>query len=297
MDPLTRSYPMLTPYQFASNRPIDGVDLDGTEWTRSIFWDSPIGRALAEEKVYGRSLSDWQHRATDNDKLDLLVQFTIDVAVQYGLAYTEIESFQVFKRSSRFVVKPQISVSKWSQFFRKLNPTFWFKQKALEIDQAADVLRFTRELRKNGGFEIKTNGLFGGNIKVLSDRSTTVLGRWKGTIEKLKQKGLFHVDGLKFLNVDKATQNVAGQVKYLEGKSYDFFEDFNLPFLEEAVQRGDKIRFTSNPLDPENLFLNGVGGARTTFGKEIQFIEKKLGRSLKPGESTVDFTKKLEKVN
>jgi RHS repeat-associated protein len=32
VDPITRSYPMLTPYQFASNRPIDGVDLDGLEY-------------------------------------------------------------------------------------------------------------------------------------------------------------------------------------------------------------------------------------------------------------------------
>lgn len=32
VDPLTSSYPELTPYQFASNRPIDGVDLDGLEY-------------------------------------------------------------------------------------------------------------------------------------------------------------------------------------------------------------------------------------------------------------------------
>jgi RHS repeat-associated protein len=32
VDPLTRGYPMLTPYQFASNRPIDGIDLDGLEY-------------------------------------------------------------------------------------------------------------------------------------------------------------------------------------------------------------------------------------------------------------------------
>lgn len=35
MDPLTKSYPMLTPYQFASNRPIDGIDLDGLEYLNS----------------------------------------------------------------------------------------------------------------------------------------------------------------------------------------------------------------------------------------------------------------------
>jgi len=32
VDPLTKQYPMLTPYQFASNRPIDGIDLDGLEY-------------------------------------------------------------------------------------------------------------------------------------------------------------------------------------------------------------------------------------------------------------------------
>lgn len=31
VDPLTKSYPMLTPYQFASNNPIESIDLDGLE--------------------------------------------------------------------------------------------------------------------------------------------------------------------------------------------------------------------------------------------------------------------------
>jgi RHS repeat-associated protein len=32
VDPITKNYPELTPYQFASNRPIDGIDLDGLEY-------------------------------------------------------------------------------------------------------------------------------------------------------------------------------------------------------------------------------------------------------------------------
>jgi RHS repeat-associated protein len=35
VDPITKEYPELTPYQFASNRPIDGVDLDGLEYLKS----------------------------------------------------------------------------------------------------------------------------------------------------------------------------------------------------------------------------------------------------------------------
>jgi hypothetical protein len=34
VDPITRQYPELTPYQFASNRPIEGIDQDGLEFTR-----------------------------------------------------------------------------------------------------------------------------------------------------------------------------------------------------------------------------------------------------------------------
>jgi RHS repeat-associated protein len=32
VDPLTKSYPQVSPYAFAMNRPIDGIDLDGLEW-------------------------------------------------------------------------------------------------------------------------------------------------------------------------------------------------------------------------------------------------------------------------
>ena len=34
VDPLAKKYPELTPYQFASNRPLDGIDLDGLEWKK-----------------------------------------------------------------------------------------------------------------------------------------------------------------------------------------------------------------------------------------------------------------------
>jgi RHS repeat-associated protein len=37
VDPITKQYPELTPYQFASNHPIDGIDLDGLEFKRTIM--------------------------------------------------------------------------------------------------------------------------------------------------------------------------------------------------------------------------------------------------------------------
>jgi RHS repeat-associated protein len=38
VDPITKKYPELTPYQFASNRAIDGVDLDGLEYKSAADW-------------------------------------------------------------------------------------------------------------------------------------------------------------------------------------------------------------------------------------------------------------------
>jgi RHS repeat-associated protein len=49
VDPLTKSYPMLTPYQFASNTPIAAIDLDGLEAVISItgtYWKNEITKAV-----------------------------------------------------------------------------------------------------------------------------------------------------------------------------------------------------------------------------------------------------------
>lgn len=46
VDPLTKQYPMLTPYQFASNRPIDGIDLEGLE-----YFPSTINKETGERQL------------------------------------------------------------------------------------------------------------------------------------------------------------------------------------------------------------------------------------------------------
>ena len=43
VDPLFKSYAMLTPYQYASNRPIDGIDLDGLEHVQIIHFRHTTG--------------------------------------------------------------------------------------------------------------------------------------------------------------------------------------------------------------------------------------------------------------
>ncbi len=59
VDPLARSYPMLTPYQFASNSPIAGIDLDGLEYLD--YRESMIELRLGEAKIKLENASRFTH--------------------------------------------------------------------------------------------------------------------------------------------------------------------------------------------------------------------------------------------
>ncbi|RYG59301.1 hypothetical protein EON64_20375, partial [archaeon] len=67
VDPITRKYPELTPYQFASNRPIDGIDLDGLEYTRfeanPVEWLLHFGEGFWEGKGGVYEGVDWFNRS------------------------------------------------------------------------------------------------------------------------------------------------------------------------------------------------------------------------------------------
>ncbi|WP_165806676.1 RHS repeat domain-containing protein [Chitinophaga parva] len=59
IDPLTRSYPMLTPYQYASNGPIENVDLDGLEKYHYTFAFDATGHTVVKLANI-EHFSEWQ---------------------------------------------------------------------------------------------------------------------------------------------------------------------------------------------------------------------------------------------
>lgn len=71
VDPLTKSYPELTPYQFASNRPIDGIDLDGLEYLNSTSIYSE-GISVSIVNFYGGSIG-----ITNGTAWDMLVKLSL----------------------------------------------------------------------------------------------------------------------------------------------------------------------------------------------------------------------------
>lgn len=69
VDPLTKKYPELTPYHFASNRPIDGMDFDGLEYIHyqwNIVSTAKLKNGNTDFQfknwlVNGKKVEDWQY--------------------------------------------------------------------------------------------------------------------------------------------------------------------------------------------------------------------------------------------
>ena len=56
VDPISKDYPELTTFQFASNRPIDGIDLDGLEFVEYGYPESRI----RERYMKAKTKEDWE---------------------------------------------------------------------------------------------------------------------------------------------------------------------------------------------------------------------------------------------
>ena len=94
VDPLIKDYPELTPYQFASNSPIENSDLDGAE---SL---SEIKAGLAKQMQMRIGLMNYQQIQSQNQKLiTILQQPQLSPAPQYS--YAEAKQREIVREQKR----------------------------------------------------------------------------------------------------------------------------------------------------------------------------------------------------
>ncbi len=96
LDPISQKYPELTPYQFASNRPIDGTDLDGAEY---IVFHVKITRDAQGKPVFSKKI------ALDNRGLSALQMAFVHQRPDYAINFYESfsESFGSEGRGFKWV--------------------------------------------------------------------------------------------------------------------------------------------------------------------------------------------------
>lgn len=128
VDPLTKSYPMLTPYQFASNSPIDGVDLDGLEYLNKdeARIQVVLGTAFIRLNTFSKV---FQNQFRQNFPNYGLVYLDKD-----GVAYGHGEISQVFEVD-------MLPEGKTVGFGRPSGITYWDKNENHNKYSAPNVLR------------------------------------------------------------------------------------------------------------------------------------------------------------
>ena len=188
VDPLGQKYPHLTPYQYASNRPIDGIDLDGLEYFNGTGWNM-IFREMESrgEGIYGRTLGDWQHRATDKEKLHALYRFVFDLAVVYGVSYTG-PALGLASSTGRMTAATEVRY-----LIHKITPASWWRRAIGQKTESAVVATV-----RASKFDFFLGRLSYKDVPLsrLSSGQTTNLAKAKIRSEMLKKIGIDTEEGL-----------------------------------------------------------------------------------------------------
>ena len=124
--------------------------------------------------------------------------------------------------------------------------------------------------------EIKYEPTSGVDFTSTKGKTTTILGRYDmdtqyifeetGNIKSLSYNG--HEGGFNLLNVPDDLSNVPGG---------DFWNDYNIPFLDEAIGRNDIFSLATEPNQASMYRINKDTGLLelSGFGKEIKYLESK----------------------
>ena len=102
VDPISKQYPELTPYQFASDRPVEGVDQDGLEFERVLI---RLSFQLASEidqnadKVKEKKSQDPNYKYTTADKI-ILFGNGLSKSTPFGAAHQIDKKFNAIRNAS-----------------------------------------------------------------------------------------------------------------------------------------------------------------------------------------------------
>jgi len=107
---------------------------------------------------------------------------------------------------------------------------------------------------------------YSGDIAMVEGKSTAVFGRFNDPI---------HGGGTKefIQNPNKVYETGANPNGINILNIQDWTWPKNETWVIESANRGDIIRFISDPTSPSNIFKNGINGERTVTGLEIQTLE------------------------
>ena len=292
VDPLTSGYAWYSPYQYAGNKPIWCKDLDGLEDGIST----------------GMMVNNWeaQDRAFDNGNItfDELVEKRTRSQMAVGMGGSAGTLIVMAGQGGRTVfwwaVRNPYTATAVGNFAMGLadpNPVGNWDTPG-PIDDAG---RATRQVvvknlagktvgnwssSKMLNVTASNAKLWGGNsVGLVANKTTTIIGR-SDDVDFVRAFGV-HREGMNTGSLNILSKNLEWKQiasKYgnpnnldeigLQNARQDFFDTYNKPWLQDAINRGDNIRLLSDPFDESAIYANGLDASRgyTTFGMEVKYL-------------------------
>jgi hypothetical protein len=109
-----------------------------------------------------------------------------------------------------------------------------------------------------------------------ANKTTTLLGRWNPDMKQVHDHMLpddFNV-GTPWGNLQEnlGSFNFLKVPDHIASAASDFFEQFNRPWLQEAINRGDDIILATKPSDPSKYMNLQTGELAGMFSHELNFL-------------------------
>jgi hypothetical protein len=147
----------------------------------------------------------------------------------------------------------------------------------------------------------KKDVLHGGNTIALDPNKTTTVTGTLGDTNKVAVRGEQlpgatlmgeNVGGVNILRSPewqaiqtkhKAILDAGDELKYWKTVTDEFWENVNKPWIDQAIARGDKFRFVSDPTSEAAIYVTNKGGfvtengnkIKSIFGREVDYLKSK----------------------
>ena len=240
VDPIAKSYPMLTPYQFASNRPIDGVDRDGEEWQQiipqSVWGASGIYQPNSEDQA-----REWMWK--------FMGMYTGSLAKVMGLAVGGPEEEAAVIGAEQSIENTPKTIEAISEV-KVFRSTAEYAAKAMKPAEVATEAKKVKSIANLGGlYEKAANEIH----NYMISKSIGVFGQAKGTLFEIKAaetlQGVYKVN--ETVKVQMADGTFVSQqidiLREVDGKSYLVqvkSGNFNMSYSSFFKQVGAQLQRT-----------------------------------------------------
>ncbi len=263
-DPLTKSFPMLTPYQFASNSPIASIDLDGKEGLWYIF---------AKTGVYGATTAAIINGTEDGVKASVTNTYNLitkdawktETWKQAGLFLYEIASL-TSPYEGAYIPTPRVDAKIQNFEDNVINGNAYSMSKALS-EFGTDILTAYVGSKGLGSF----SSFVSGAVKTpwgVAKQSLSV-GALKGAVNAKKGSTLYRIG-----TTGKSAQGANAQFWSMENPLLDpesYAKKYNVPI--ENIKNADFIE-TATLKKNANFITREVGTASGSenVGKGIEVV-------------------------